>query len=62
MKKESFSKALFIGVLLILIVNTIISAGNLIEEGAVFRSVVPLVSWSIATIGWMIYYLKRNER
>lgn len=59
MNKEYISKPLFIGILLILILNAAISTGNLIQDGAILRRLIPVTSWSIATIGWIVLYYKK---
>ena len=59
MNKDHISKPLFIGILLILILNAAISAGNLIQDGAILRRIIPIVSWSIATIAWIVIYIKK---
>ena len=59
MNKDHISKPLFIGILLILILNAAISAGNLIQDGAILRRIIPIISWSIATIGWIVIYIKK---
>ena len=59
MNKDHISKPLFIGILLILILNAAISAGNLIQDGAILRRIIPIVSWGIATIAWIVIYIKK---
>ena len=61
MNNEPITKPLFIGILLILILNAAISTGNLIQDGAILRRIIPTASWSIAVIGWIVFYIKEKK-
>lgn len=62
MRDRNISRTLFIVILLILLINAISSTANLIEDGALLRRVIPAVSWSVATIIWIIFYLRKDKR
>ncbi len=61
MKKRNISKTLFIVISLIFLVNAIISISNLFESNTLLLRVIPAVCWSIATIIWIIVYLKKAK-
>jgi hypothetical protein len=61
MQDNNISRTLFIVILLILLVNTITSAANVIENGAILRRVIPAACWGIATIIWVASYLFKNQ-
>ena len=62
MKNNKISGVLFAVILLILLLNAVISIANIVEDGAILRRVIPAVSWSIATIFWVVAYLRKNKR
>jgi hypothetical protein len=62
LKNSNISRALFIIILLILLLNAIISTANLIEDGVVLRSVIPAISWVIAATLWIVAYFRNNSR
>ena len=53
------SRTLFIVILPIFLANALISTANVIEDGAVLQRVIPAVCWSIATIIWIVSYLRK---
>ena len=53
------SRTLFFVILPIFLVNAIINTANVIEDGAVLQRVIPAVCWSIATIIWIVSYLRK---
>ena len=61
MQKNNVSRILLIVILLIFLLNEIISTANLIEDGALLRSVIPAVSWSIGVIIWVVYFLRKDK-
>ena len=63
MKKFNISTTLFVLITLILLINSIFSIANLIEDGAYLNKVIPAAAWSIGTIVWVVAFLvKKRER
>jgi len=52
MRKRGVSRAVFIVVLLILLLNAVVSTANVIAEGVLLRRAVPAACWIIAATVW----------
>jgi uncharacterized membrane protein YtjA (UPF0391 family) len=61
MRSSNISRILFILVLLVLLLNTVISAANAIEDGILLRRVIPAVCWGIASIIWIASYFRKSR-
>jgi hypothetical protein len=62
LRNRTVSKAVFIVVLLILLINAVVSAASVIEDGVLLRRAVPAACWTIATIAWVAAGGRRASR